>query len=63
MSKRVHIICGMCGCSDRMSYKVNPKGHCNNEGIESLAVCLLCKNCTSLTDLREIIPDRDDPKQ
>ena len=59
MSNRLHIICGMCGSDDMLSFEINPTGGCGDDGVEYPAVFVSCKNCSSLTDLVEIIPKRD----
>jgi len=52
----LHIICGKCGCHNMMSFKINLKGSDNGEALYP-AVSVVCDNCSTLTDLTEIIPD------
>jgi len=52
------MICGMCGRNDDLSFKIDPKGNCDNEGVEYPAVSISCENCGSLTGLDEIIKDK-----
>ena len=64
-STRIHMICGFCGCNDEFEFTINPKGNCNNEGIEYPAVFIVCNNCSSLTGLDEVIKEvlREKPEE
>ena len=55
--KRLHIICGMCGSNEDLSFKIDQKGNCDNEGVEYPAVYISCENCSSLTGLDEVIKE------
>ncbi|RLI87979.1 MAG: hypothetical protein DRP01_00065 [Archaeoglobales archaeon] len=48
---RLHIICGICGCNNELIYEIVgrevPGKHLN--------VHIRCRNCDSLTELREVM--------
>ncbi len=54
---RIHIICGICGNKDMMSFVIEPLGACNNEGEEYPAVHIRCANCASLSNLTDVLPE------
>ena len=56
---RIHMICGICGSNKDLSFHIDPKGKCNNDGIESEDVFITCGNCSSLTALSEIIEHKE----
>ena len=49
----------MCGCDDMLKFKINPTGNCDNDGVEFPAVFVNCDNCSSLTNLNEIIKESE----
>lgn len=49
----VHIICGKCGCSTMMKYKLSEEK--NDDGKKITVVYLICNNCNTLTGLDELI--------
>lgn len=49
---RIHVICGMCGSREEMSYEVVSDA-------EGTYVHLSCANCASLTNLDEVLPTRE----
>lgn len=56
MSKKLHIICGMCGSdSEWIKFSIEPLGACDEDGVEYPAVYIYCDNCGTLTDLTETI--------
>jgi hypothetical protein len=55
---RVHIICGMCGSKDHMSYEIKENWICDNEGVEHQGVVLRCGNCASITGLEELMKEK-----
>lgn len=57
---RVHIICGICGSKDFMSYKIKENWICDNDGIESPGVVLTCGNCSSITGLDELMEEKEE---
>lgn len=54
---RVHIICGMCGCSTEFQYKIVKELNDNTSLLEE-KVYIFCKNCSSLTNLDEVIKNK-----
>lgn len=56
-NKRLHIICGMCGSNEDLEFEINQTGNCDNDGNEFPAVFIICRNCSSLTDLAEVIKE------
>lgn len=52
---RIHIICGICGSNKDFSFKI-AKEISDDDGSEISVVYVKCNNCSSLTDLDEIIP-------
>jgi len=57
----IHIICGKCGCATMFEFRLNMDGNDNGKEIYP-AVYLLCRNCSTLTGLEEIIEDKTDWK-
>jgi hypothetical protein len=54
---RLHIICGICGSNEYLKFEINLTGNCDNNGDEFPAVFITCGNCSSLTDLSEVIDE------
>lgn len=63
---RIHVICGICGCKDEMSFNINewmrdenddPILDCHGKYIPEVWVS--CHNCASLTSLAELMPYKD----
>jgi uncharacterized Zn finger protein len=56
---RIHMICGICGNKDMLSYQVLRDADIENEGEKNEkkydAVYISCENCSSLTGLDEVI--------
>jgi hypothetical protein len=56
---RIHMICGICGNKDMLSFQIKRDYEYINEGEENEkkidSVLIICKNCHSLTGLDEII--------
>ena len=57
MSKKMHIICGMCGCDDELSFRIEPEGH-DIDGKLVPAVYINCDNCGTLTTLDDHMPEK-----
>ncbi len=57
---RVHIICGMCGCSTMMKYYVRKDINDNTNKVEH-KVYIVCENCSTLSGLDEIIRKEEKP--
>lgn len=55
---KLHIICGNCGSDEFLSFKINPKGNCDNEGVEYPAVFISCGNCSTLHDLADFVEEK-----
>ena len=55
VNPRIHIICGICGCKDMLSYKIKKNFICDNDGIERDGVAISCGNCDSVTGLDEVM--------
>ena len=55
----LHMICGKCGCSTMLSFRLNLDGCDVGESIYP-AVFISCDNCGTLTSLDEIIEDKTD---
>ena len=57
---RIHIICGNCGNGngDDFEYEINPEGHDFGDDGFKPAVWIWCKNCSTLHDLSEKIPEK-----
>jgi uncharacterized Zn finger protein len=56
--KRIHMICGMCGCADSFTFKIDPKGNYDKNDNEIPAVFISCGNCGTLTGLDEVITEK-----
>lgn len=52
--KKLHLICGMCGCSEMLSYRIREELNDDTNKSESI-VYISCKNCSTLTGLDEHI--------
>lgn len=52
--KKLHIICGMCGCDDMLSFQVRKEIGDNNSDYINV-VYIYCENCSTLTGLDETI--------
>ncbi len=59
---RLHIICGNCGCNDELKYEIDPKGHDFGDHFEP-AVYITCENCSTLHDLEDTIPNKNNHKK
>lgn len=59
---RIHMICGICGCNDMLSFKIEKNFICDNKGIERDGVVISCANCSSITGLEEIIKEEIEEK-
>ena len=55
---RIHMICGICGCNEEFEFEINPTGNCNNDGEEYPSVTIVCNNCSSITNLDELMEDK-----
>lgn len=55
--KKLHLICGICGCAEMLSFRINLKGGCDEAGEEVPAVLISCGNCSTLTSLAEHIKE------
>jgi len=55
--KSIHIICGKCGSAEDMSFEIDLKGNCDNDGVEFPAVYMRCDNCIELTGLDDVIKE------
>lgn len=51
----IHIICGKCGCATMFEFKVVDSGEDAKP-----TVLLTCNNCSTLTGLDEVMPDKTD---
>jgi len=56
---RIHMICGICGSNKYFEYEIVPRGNCNFDGEEYTAVVVVCNNCSSLTNLDEIVEEKE----
>lgn len=59
---RLHIICGNCGCNTEFEFEIVPDGHDVTEDDEPKfkpAVWIYCKNCSTLHDLYDTIPEKE----
>lgn len=54
LNPRIHIICGMCGCDNMMTFRINQELNDDTDIMEDKCT-IVCKNCKSLTGLAEII--------
>lgn len=52
------MICGMCGCADSFTFKIDPKGNYDKNDNEIPAVFISCGNCGTLTGLDEVITEK-----
>lgn len=52
-SPSLHIICGRCGRNDSLFYRISL--NVDFEGIEWPTAIIKCSNCSTVTDLEEII--------
>ena len=54
LNPNLHIICGKCGCNHMITYKV--KEDLNDDTGEKIQIVYLyCGNCSTVTDLDEVI--------
>ena len=53
---RVHVICGICGNSKMMKYRVKKETN-DVTNKEYQSVTLICENCSSLTALDELMKE------
>lgn len=58
MTKPLHIICGKCGNNENITFEINLTGSCNKDGDEIPATFISCPNCSTLTNLTEVISER-----
>lgn len=57
---RIHIICGICGCKDMLTYRIDEIERWSEKTQEETlepSVYISCKNCSSLTDLSELMDE------
>lgn len=58
---RIHIICGICGSKEYMTYKINRDELIINEAEDNEykkdSVTLICNNCSSITGLEELMDE------
>ena len=52
--KKLHIICGMCGSNEELSYEIDPQGM-DIDGVLYPEVYVRCGNCSTSTTLDESI--------
>lgn len=57
---RLHVICGNCGCNDQFDFEIDPAGHDITIITPAFApaVYIRCRNCSTLHDLAETMPER-----
>lgn len=59
VNKKLHIICGMCGCDSMLSYSISEAyeetDDDNDEYKTVQDVCIHCDNCGTITVLDEVI--------
>jgi hypothetical protein len=53
---RIHMICGICGNNKMLKYKLSKRIN-DDSGEEYTAVIIICDNCSSITDLDELIEE------
>ena len=62
-SKRLHVICGMCGCKDDLSYKIKKDWIVEHEAESNESVrdgvVIYCGNCSTNTSLDEVIKEEE----
>lgn len=58
-SPRLHIICGLCGCNNMLSFEVKSDVGDEDENITYTYVNIICGNCGTLTELNEIIKRKE----
>lgn len=58
LNPELHIICGKCGNKNFLSFEIDPKGNCAEDGSEYPAVFISCGNCGTLSGLDEFIKDK-----
>lgn len=56
---RLHIICGNCGCNDKLTFQVVPDGTDVSDEQPKFrpAVWIRCGNCATLHDLATCMPE------
>lgn len=56
MSKKLHMICGMCGSSEHLKFeiKLEEDEYCD----DVIEIYIICENCSTLTSLDEHIEER-----
>lgn len=59
LNPRIHMICGMCGCNNMLTYSISTEFDDDTDEPYQV-VYIFCKNCSSLTGLDEIIDEEKD---
>ncbi len=56
---RIHIICGICGCNKELSFSIEKdfiiENECEDNEVKHDGVIVRCDNCSSITELGEVI--------
>ena len=60
--KKLHLICGMCGCDGELTFEISPNGK-DIDGKLEPAVHISCDNCSTLTSLDGHINQTYNPTQ
>lgn len=58
VSKKLHLICGACGDSEQLSFKIEQEGH-DIDGNLVPAVFITCHNCGELSSLDDHIEEME----
>lgn len=54
---RIHVICGICGCNKAFEFKIQTEID-DDTNEEKQVVYISCKNCSSLTNLDELMEQK-----
>ncbi len=56
---KLHIICGNCGCNDMFTFSIDLTGHDISDVERKFkpAVLIKCRNCSTIHDLNDTIPE------
>lgn len=57
MSKKLHLICGVCGSAEELSFEIKLAYDMDENDNPTNAVIIRCRNCSTLTTLDEHIEE------
>lgn len=60
---KLHIICGNCGCNDEFSFELVMDGNDCGDGTVRPAAWIRCGNCSTLHDLGDTMPEKENDNE